>query len=186
MNDHQDSFSDGLSTPTYGEQPRPGWFKRNWLWFVPTIILLPIFCCCGGPIGLVWFSLGKVLDIVPYKDSVAFIEQDADVQNALGTPIDAPKGFMDLVTMMQNGGQFNFNQNNSQMQFDAEIPVSGPNGSGKLLLEAESADGVAWTYTIREVHVDSTGEVIDLLPSGSASPAPADDETESDAEPETE
>ncbi len=170
MSDYQDNFADGLSTPASSQAPRPSWFKRNWLWFIPTIILLPIFCCCGGGGALIWFSLGKVLDIAPYKDSVALIEQDSAVQNALGTPIVAPEGFTDLITMMQNGGRFDFNQINSQMQFDAEIPVSGPNGTGKLFIEAESADGVTWTYTVREVHIDQTGEVIDLLPAGSRAP----------------
>ena len=176
MNDYQDNFADGLTTPANGEAPRPSWFKRNWLWFIPTLILLPIFCCCGGGGALVWFTLGKVLDIAPYKDSVALIEQDSDVQNALGTPIVSPEGFFDLVTMLQDGAQYNFTQVNSQMEFSAEIPVSGPNGTGKLFIEADSSDGVTWSYTVREVHIDSTGEVINLLQGGIITPADDADE----------
>ncbi|MFK7790686.1 MAG: cytochrome c oxidase assembly factor Coa1 family protein [Phycisphaeraceae bacterium] len=184
MNDYQDNFEDSLSTPAYGEQqkPRPSWFKRHWLWFVPTIILLPIFCCCGGGGALVWFGISQVFELQPYKDSVAFIEQNQDVQNALGTPLVTPTGFGDLVTMMSNGGEFNINQSGSTMQFDANIPISGPNGTGKLVLDAESSDGgITWVYTVREVHIDQTGEVIDLLQSGSSNtPADASDEVETE------
>lgn len=173
MNEYQDSFADELSTPVYGEQPqqppRKSWFKRHWFWFVPTVVLLPIFCCCGGGGALVWFGVSQIFELQPYKDSVTLIEQDPDVQNALGTPIVTPSGFGDLVTMMSSGGQFNINQTNNQMVFDANIPISGPNGTGKLVLEAESIDGgVTWNYTIREVHIDQTGEVIDLLQSDSS------------------
>lgn len=168
MNDYEDQFADGLSTPAYGEAPRPSWFKRNWLWFVPTIILLPIFCCCGGGGALIWFGMGKIFELPPYKDSVALMEQDATVQQALGTPITSPQGFGDFVSMMQNGGTFNMNQVNSQIDFDTDIPVSGPNGTGRLIVVASSTDGgVTWTYTTQEVHIDATGDIIDLLPPGS-------------------
>jgi len=197
MNDDQNEFANDLSTPAYGQQPpqpQKSWFGRNWLWFLPTVILLPIFCCCGGGGALVWFSVGKVLDIAPYKDSVALAEQSAEVQSQLGTPLDAPEGFMDLVSMMQSGGQFNFNQTNNQMLFDAQVPISGPNGSGTLWIEAQSPDGgVTWTYTRQELELPD-GTMIDLLPAGSrgATPAPnegspddasaEDESTESDLE----
>lgn len=183
MNDYQDTPSEYAST----EQPqaRPSWFKRNWLWFIPTVIILPLLCCCGGGIGLVYFGISQTFELQPYKDSISLIEQDPDVQNALGTPIDTPEGFGDLVTMMQNGGKFDLVQSGSTMIFDAQFVASGPNGTGTVFIEAESSDGgITWTYSVRELHVDQTGEVIDLLGAGSgAAPDVASDDTaESDSE----
>lgn len=168
MNRYDDDFADNLSQPATGEKARPGWFKRNWLWFVPLIILLPLFCCCGGPLAMLWFGMGQVFELPPYKDSVALMELDPTVQQELGTPITSPQGFGDFVSMMQNGGSFNINQSNTQMDFDADIPVSGPNGDGRLVIVASSSDGgLTWNYTTQEVQIDATGDVIDLLPAGS-------------------
>lgn len=183
MDDYQNDFANDLSTSGYGQKPKRGWFARNWLWFVPTVILLPLCCCCGGPIGLIWWGVGEVLDIAPYKDSIALAEQDTQVQNQLGTPIDAPEGFMDLVATLQQGGEFNFNQVGSMMQFDARIPLSGPKGSGTLYVEAESLDGVNWTYTVQQVELPD-GTIIDLIPAGQGGNGPAQpiapDETETE------
>jgi hypothetical protein len=166
-------------------EDRPGWFKRNWLWFIPTIILLPMCCCCGGPLGLIWWGVGQVLDIPPYKDSITLAEQDPEVQNQLGTPIDGPEGFMGLVTTLQQGGELDFSQVGSQMQFNAKIPLSGPNGTGTLIVQAESLDGVNWTYTVRQVEL-ADGTIIDLIPPGQGGPAPTDDaQEEGPEEPES-
>ena len=78
-----------------------------------------------------------------------------------------------LVNMMQSGGEFNFNQVNSQATMDATVPLTGPNGTAMLHVEAESSDGgVTWNYTVQEV-VLPDGSVIDLLPPGSTTPTPA-------------
>ena len=95
-NSHEPSHYD----PYHDAPPQRSWLGRNWLWFVPTIILLPIFCCCGGGGLLVWWGVGEVLDTPAYKDSVALAAQDADVIAALGSPIKSPEGFSDLIKMM--------------------------------------------------------------------------------------
>lgn len=177
MNDDQNQFANDLSAPVYGQQPpkpQKNWFGRNWFWFVPVIILLPIFCCCGGGGALIWFGIGQALEMPPYKDSIALAEQNTEVQNQLGTPIDSPEGFMDLVTMMQEGGEFNFNQTNSFMMFDAKVPLHGPNGTGMLTIEAESPDGgLTWTYTLQEIELPD-GTVVDLLPGDSSETSSGD------------
>ncbi|MGB0767621.1 MAG: cytochrome c oxidase assembly factor Coa1 family protein [Phycisphaeraceae bacterium] len=166
------SDADMMQNPN---EPKKGWFGRNWLWFVPTLILVPILCCCGGGGAMLWFGLGKVFELPPYKDSVALMEQDPDVQQALGTPITSPKGFGDLIAMMQDGGAFNMEQVNSTIDFDADIPVSGPNGTGRLIIVAQSTDGgVTWVYTTQRVDLPD-GTAIDFLNPGNAPPTPGEE-----------
>ncbi|MEO0475169.1 MAG: cytochrome c oxidase assembly factor Coa1 family protein, partial [Planctomycetota bacterium] len=159
--------ADQLSAPAYGDpKPQKGWFGRNWFWFLPTVILLPLCCCCGGPIGLMWYGMGQVFELPPYKDSVTLAEQNTEVQNALGTPITAPSGFMEFVTMMQSGGEFNVETSGGLMILDAKVPITGPSGTATLSIEAESSDGgLTWNYTLQEVELPD-GSVIDLLPGG--------------------
>ena len=142
-------------------RPQKGWFGRNWIWFVPTIILLPVLCCCGGGGGLMWFGIKTLTELPPYKDSIAAVQADPDIQAELGSPIPTPGVF----GMMSSGGDMNVNSAGSSMQFDASVPISGPNGSGTLYVEAESNDGGAsWIYIVREFEINGTGDVIDLLP----------------------
>lgn len=182
MSQYPSDFEDTFSEPVHDTKPKRGWLGRNWLWFVPLIILLPVFCCCGGGGALLWWGLDKMKTLPPYVDSVAAAQQDAAVQQALGTPIEVP-----TVLGVPNGGEFNYEIDNTTQRFDAEIPLVGSTVSGTLHIEAESADGVTWIYTVREVVVDDgSGTVIDLMPANSALPAPSNegDTTDLEAEPE--
>lgn len=153
-------------------QKKKGWFARNWMWFLPTVILLPILCCCGGGYFLLSAGVGKMLETPAYQDSVTMMQQDAAVQQALGTPIKTPEGFTDLIAMEEQGGAMNINMSGSTTDFDARVPVSGPNASGMLVIEAQSTDGGnTWTYQVRQVEIDGSGEIIDLLPANNT-PAP--------------
>src|SRR5437762_14072322 len=76
-------------------QPAPGWWSRNWKWFVPT------GCCLGTLLGLILavaifgFSIFAIFSGVsaalkssePYKVAVARASADEKVTAALGTPI---------------------------------------------------------------------------------------------------
>jgi len=147
--------------------PQPakkGWFGRNWLWFVPTIILVPIFCCCGGGGLLTWYAFNKIMELPAYVDGVAIAQQNADVQKALGSPITAPSGFMEFVEMIQQGGQFDVQNYGSTIELNAQAPLSGPGGTATLTIEAESSDnGATWNYNALFVEIDSTGERIELI-----------------------
>lgn len=143
---------------TMTQKPKKGWFGRNWLWFIPLVVLLPIICCCGGFGALIWFGIGAMTDLEPYKDSIVEVQQDPDITAALGTPIPAPGIF----ETMQSGGNMDATTSGGATTLTATIPMSGPNDSGTLYVEASSPDGVTWTYTTREFTVDSTGETFYL------------------------
>jgi hypothetical protein len=133
--------------------PRPGWWSRNWKWFVPT-------GCCLTPLVVgaavlcffvfVIFAALKQSDV--YKTAVARAKSDARVTAALGTPVK--EGWY------LSG---NTNVNGSSGDADISIPISGPKGKGTIYAVATKSAG-EWTYSKLVVKIDSTGETIDLGP----------------------
>lgn len=155
-------------------KPPKGWFGRNWLWFVPLVIVLPIVVCCGGGAALVYFGLGEFEKLPPYKDSIDLVKQDPQIAAELGSPVEVPS----LYGILSSGGEVNYASSNMTFEFDARIPISGPNGSAEFYIEADSSDNVKWTYTTREV-VLPDGTVIDLT---NPSPTPIAPGADSEAD----
>src|SRR3954469_14909092 len=132
-------------------QPRPGWWSRNWKWFVPTgccLTPLVVFGCFAAFIILVVFAAMKQSDA--YKMAVARAKSDARVTAALGTPVE--EGWYLSGNTNVNGGSGNA---------DISIPISGPKGKGTIYAVATKSAG-EWTYSKLVVKIDSTGETIDL------------------------
>ncbi|MBX2850270.1 MAG: cytochrome c oxidase assembly factor 1 family protein [Phycisphaeraceae bacterium] len=180
MDDYQNDFANDLTTPAFGQEPRRSWFGRNWFWLVPVLILVPLCCCCGGPLGLFWWGASQLKSMPPYVDSVTAAEQDPAVQQALGTPIEVP-----TVLGFPNGGDFDFSFDATGQTFEATIVLNGSAASGTLRIEAQSPNGVTWTYTVRQVEL-ADGTVIDLIPAGQGGTPPTDDAPVDDsADPES-
>ena len=134
-------------------QPRPGWWSRNWKWFVPTgccLAPLVIGACFAAFLVLVVFSALKQSDA--YKIAVARAKADSRVMAALGTPVT-------------EGWYLSGNTNVSGGSGDADlsIPISGPKGKGTIYAVATKSAN-EWTYSKLVVKIDSTGETIDLGP----------------------
>ena len=51
--DNLDQGTLGPNVPEFGPPVQRGWWSRNWLWFVPTLLLAMIVLCCGFPLGFV-------------------------------------------------------------------------------------------------------------------------------------
>ncbi|HZE58287.1 MAG TPA: cytochrome c oxidase assembly factor Coa1 family protein [Chthoniobacterales bacterium] len=145
--------------PPAPQAPRPGWWSRNWKWFLPT------GCCLGSLIGIVLaiavFGVGifglisgisKVLkSSEPYQTALARAKANENVVAALGTPIE--EGFpMGSVNTNNDGGDA-----------DLSIPVSGPKGKGTIYVVGKRA-GRTWTYSKMSVAITGSGETIDLSP----------------------
>lgn len=106
-----------MSTQAAVPAPQPGWWSRNWKWFVPTgcltlILLFRLFI--AGIFALVMDSM-KSSDA--YKQAVAKARANPAVVEKLGTPI--VEGY--FVT-----GSFNVHNDTGDADF--EIPISGPQG----------------------------------------------------------
>lgn len=134
-------------------QPRPGWWSRNWKWFVPTgccLTPLVVGACFVAFLVLVVFAALKQTDV--YKTAVARAKADSRVIAALGTPI-------------QEGWYLsgNTSADGASGHADLSIPISGPKGKGTIYAEASKSTG-EWSYSKLVVKIDSTGETIDLGP----------------------
>jgi len=126
------------------------WIGRNWLWFVPVVVLAPVLTCVGlvTVIGALVFGMIKGSD--PYQDSLRAAQQSVALQAELGTPIEA--GFFVF-------GELNLN--NSSGDVDISYTVSGPSGDATVYVVGTKSGG-QWTYQMIDAEVDATGRRIDL------------------------
>ena len=164
------------------DRPNPGWFGRNWKWFVPTgcltlLLLGALLVALLVGLGLKGMS-GLFAGSEPVKHSIQLAEADPGVVAALGKPLKA--GMMIQGSMQTN---------NDDGSADLSLPITGPKGSGKLYLKAERSAG-RWTYSLIEIAVDGSDQRFDLLGRGGAAPrdreiAPPDiDQPPSDSGPQ--
>ena len=175
MSQYDNDFESNMYEPFDPQGPKRSWFGRNWFWLVPLLVLTPINCCCGGIGSMFWWVTSELKQMPPYIDSVAMAQQDAAVQQALGAPIEVP-----TILGFPNGGDFDFGMEATGQTFEATLVLNGSSASGTLRIEAQSSDGVNWTYTVRQVEL-ADGTVIDLIPAGGSNALPAGES----AEPET-
>ena len=132
--------------------PPQGWFGRNWKWFVPTgcATLLVLFLCFIAGIFAVVATSMKSSDA--YKEAMARAQADPRVIEKIGQPM--------------RSGWFvsgSVNTNPASGQADLSIPISGPNGKGKIYVGAKKTAG-RWRFETLEVEVDGSPDRIDLLP----------------------
>ena len=141
-----------METPAH-TQPAPGWWNRNWKWFVPTGCCLTPLVLGGAFVAfLVIVIFGALKQSDAYKMAVTRAKADSRVVAALGSPIE--EGWWLSGNTQVNGGSG---------EADLSIPISGPKGKGTIYAIAKKSAG-EWTYSKLEVKIDSTGETIDLGP----------------------
>lgn len=131
--------------------PQPSWWKRNWKWVIPlggcltVIVIFIIF------IGSIFYGVTTVLEeSQPYEYALEKINQDDEITNELGTPIEKD-GIISSDYKYFNG----------KKTAKLSVPVSGPKGSGILFVEASGEDD-NWTYDVIRIEIKDN-ENIDLL-----------------------
>lgn len=133
-------------------QPGPGWWSRNWKWFVPTgCCLTPLVLLAAFVAFLVFVVAGALKQSDAYKNAVARAKADSRVTSALGTPIS--EGWFVSGSVHTNLGSGDA---------DLTIHISGPKGKGTITAVATKSGG-EWTYSKLEVKIENSGETIDLL-----------------------
>jgi hypothetical protein len=134
-------------------QPAPGWWGRNWKWFVPTGCCLTPLVLGGAFLAflvLVIFGAMKQTDVD--QTALARAKSNSQVIAALGQPIS--EGWFLSGSTKVDG---------SSGTADLSIPISGPKGKGTIYAVATKSAG-EWSYSKLTVKIDSTGETIDLSP----------------------
>ncbi|WP_163998129.1 cytochrome c oxidase assembly factor Coa1 family protein [Pyxidicoccus caerfyrddinensis] len=155
--------------------PQRGWWSRNWKWMVPVGCLgIVASCGCLGAV-LAYAGFSSLSKMGAYTEAVALATGDAEVQRALGAPIDPglPR-------------QSSVSSNNGRTEARFSIPLDGPKADGTLQVDAEQSEGGAeWHYRKLAVEVED-GRVIDLrddAPSAEPDEAEPGDEPEEDGMP---
>jgi len=139
--------------PTPQPPPKKGWFGRNWLWFVPTIILLPILVCGGCFGGLFVFGINQIKGSEPYQDALARAQADATVIERLGEPVEDAT----FIPQWNVSGDGTGTSGNSS----GYIVLKGPKDTANARVNARMTDG---NWEIIELEVTfSDGERIDLV-----------------------
>ena len=88
----------------------------------------------------------------PYKDAITAVESNPAAVAALGEPIKPG--------LLPSG---NISINNGEGEVDLQIPVSGPNGKGKIHVKGSKPSGApAWVYSTRELRVEGQPDPIPL------------------------
>jgi hypothetical protein len=140
-------------TPTPQPAPQPGWWSRNWKWFVPTgCCLTPLVLGCAFAAFLVLVVFGAMKQSDVYQMALRRAKEDPKVMAALGTPIN--EGWWLSGSTKVSGGSG---------EADLTIPVSGPKGKGTIYAVGTKSAG-HWTFSKLAVEIKSTGETIDLKP----------------------
>jgi hypothetical protein len=144
------------STPTLPSAPPPAIPQKSgggkkWVLFG-----------CGGCLGLIVimaiigavfvnFVFGVIKGTDVYQTAFKRAQNSSEVQAALGIPIKdgfAVSGSVDM--------------NNGQGSGDINFPISGPKGDATVTAKASKQPNAPWEYTLIQVRVTSTGQIIDL------------------------
>ncbi len=131
--------------------PQKSWFSRNWKWFIPTVIGVPVLLVVvliGGIVGLLF---GMMKSSEPYQYAVSVASHDSRVTTRLGTPV-SPRWYV----------TGNIKLNNDSGNADLAIPLEGPQGRGTVYVTARKSAG-SWSYERVEVEMEGAPDRVNLL-----------------------
>lgn len=126
------------------------WFSRNWGWVLGGGCLTLIIVAAIG-IGALFFGVTKAFkSSEPYQYAMEKTLHNNTVVEALGEPIEGG---------MING---NISFENSTGEANFSIPISGPDGSGRIFISAKKFSD-EWTYDELYVELDGLERKVNLL-----------------------
>lgn len=121
------------------QKPRRGWFRRNWLWFVPTLFLATILLCggCLSVFGYLGYNqyIAALCESSVYKKSFAKTTADAAVQSEVGQPIELVKWPPPVFADTDSGTEI-------------LCDLKGPKGVAKMQVRLRKNDGRVETKII--------------------------------------
>jgi len=132
---------------------RPSWFSRNWKWFIPTIIVVPILLIVLLIGGLFVIGMSAIRSSESYQHAVAAATHNRHVIEKLGTPVTPGWYILGTIHLSDSAGDA-----------DMGIPLNGTVRHGTVHVVARKWTGI-WTYQRLDVQIDSEEERINLMPS---------------------
>lgn len=145
-----------MNTPV--RNPSPGWWQRNWKWFVPMLAAVLLTLFVAAVLAFMSAIFGMIKSSDAYQHSLQQAQRNPAAIAALGEPMKP--GWLVMGNINVNGPSGNAN---------LQIPLAGPKASGDLFVEAKKSAG-AWSYQSLVLQLDNGGERIDLLEEDTASP----------------
>ena len=159
--------------PTMNPPSRPGWWKRNWKWFVP-VSLVCVLLLGGAVIAMiVTMVMSSVKSSVPYTRALAQAKADPTLIAEMGSPIEAGWFVRGTIETRNQSGYANL-----------MIPIYGPNKSGTLHVIAQKSNLVVfgtqdWDILLLEAKIDGRSEPIAIDSQSNKPPAVAEIEPDS-------
>ena len=141
-----------LSSPPMQVPPQhPGWWTRNWKWFVPVGCLTLIALFAVFIVGIVLVAVGAMKSSDAYKLALDKAQHDPRVIERLGTPIEAGMFASGSVNVAGSSGKA-----------DLTIPIHGPKGKADIYVDATKFAG-EWKFNRLEVGFEGDPQRVDLL-----------------------
>jgi hypothetical protein len=154
------TVSDAQTQSSAAPPRRRGWWSRNWLWFVPTLLLTILILSCGTLGIIYWFVVGP-LHSEPYPTAMQLVQKDPRVTARLGAPIRdvrwIPSGER---TIEGDGGK-------AWLDFD----VAGPKAQAHVHFQARRIAG-KWGFSQLEVTFGDNKERINIATDAGEGAAP--------------
>lgn len=140
-------------------QPQPAervdffeWAWKHKLMMLPIVLAL-MLSVCGGVVGMIYISaLSGVRENPLHREAVTIASENEQVRKALGEPMAG--GFIE-------SGTINIDEEAQFGSADIEIPISGPLGRGRLIVEGKLAEG-NWSVEKLTASLEN-GQVIPLV-----------------------
>ena len=134
---------------------KKSWWKRNWVWVVPTggcgCVVVFVIMLVGG----IFAGVNTIFtSSAPYQEALTEVQNNQQIIELLGEPIKK-SGMM----------QGSISYSNDDGEADFSIPIEGPKGEGRLYIIGKKQNGI-WTYSELEVRIYQNNEVINLLNEG--------------------
>lgn len=136
----------------------PGWWQRNWKWFVPMLAAVLLTLFVGAILAFMSAIFGMIKSSDAYQQPLQRVQHSPAAIAALGEPMKP--GWLVMGNINVNGPSGDAN---------LQIPLIGPKASGDLFVEAKKSAG-QWSYQTMALQLDEGGKRIDLLEEDAAAP----------------
>ena len=133
------------------QQQKEDWWSRNWKWFLPVGSVGALALFVGFAVLIMSLVFGMMKSSDAYKDAVSKAKAHPSVEEALGSPIEEGLFVTGQINVSGPSGRANL-----------AIPISGPDGEGRIYVVASRSAG-EWTFSTLLVEIDETEETINLL-----------------------